>query len=55
MFERDSKSGVPSSLGTVFGKLSMKDSGEGTEEAMVVWVGEGDSWCVKQQCRYLEN
>lgn len=37
--ERDSKSGVPSSLGIELGKLSMKDSGDGTEEAMVVgWV-----------------
>jgi hypothetical protein len=38
-FERDSKLGMPSSLGIVLGKLSMNDSGDGTEEAMVAgWV-----------------
>ncbi len=34
-FERDSKSGVPSILGMLLGKLSMKDSVEGTEDARV--------------------
>jgi hypothetical protein len=45
-FERDSQSGVPLILGRVFGKLSMKDSGGGTEEAMVGLAGEGNSCCV---------
>ena len=35
MLERDSKSGVPSIFGMELGKLSMKDSGEGTLDAMV--------------------